>query len=551
MKKAKLFFLFDNPRPIPYTEIENPYHPDKGDAIMYTVLIADDEQNIREGLKCIVDWNALGFQICGETANGGDTLRFILNENPDLVLLDIRMPKMYGTEIIRSAREHGYTGEFIILSGYSDFAYAQTAIRYGAGCYLTKPIDEDELEAAVTEAAAGLDEERSRSENIALLKSRAKDVVLRELLTGSHSGPPAEIGDMNLSADTYQVVIYERPQDIPDGTDCSFAGLLKVTNKGNMTFDSIRDGETETILLKGGFALGKFRDFLAECEQEPPNTHTLWESAFLSYGRPVDSPEDIRISYGEALCLQKRRFFCMQGQRTLGFHELPNLTAAPALDHAVLQEYCRKLTDYLLSFNRGMVAETLFSLEELLCRTDDIDSVRLFLTDLYLSVKENINLTYATAQLPFPANADAISHIGGCRHLYDIIRYISETTEKIITATGTPSRSTVLDDILYYIDHNYRHNMKLESIAPLFGYNSAYLGKIFSRHFGENFNSYVDRKRIGHSKELLREKNLKVYEIAEAVGYKNVDYFHKKFKKYVGMSPAEYRKSLERPEDVH
>lgn len=99
---------------------------------METVLIADDEQNIREGLKYILDWEELGFEIVGEAANGDEVLSLILKQNPSLVLLDIRMPKMYGTDIIKIAREKGFKGKFIILSGYSDFTYAQIAIRYGA-----------------------------------------------------------------------------------------------------------------------------------------------------------------------------------------------------------------------------------------------------------------------------------------------------------------------------------------------------------------------------------------------------------------------------------
>ena len=103
---------------------------------METVLIADDEKNIREGLKCILDWESLGFHICGEASNGEDALSGILQNNPSLVLLDIRMPKLTGIDIIRIAREQGYEGKFIILSGYSDFAYAQTAIRYGVDFYI-------------------------------------------------------------------------------------------------------------------------------------------------------------------------------------------------------------------------------------------------------------------------------------------------------------------------------------------------------------------------------------------------------------------------------
>lgn len=160
---------------------------------METVLIADDEVNIREGLKIIIDWNELGFEICGEAANGEEALSAILEKNPSLVLLDIRMPKMYGTDLIRIARERGYKGRFIILSGYSDFTYAQTAIRYGVDFYITKPIDEDELSQAITKIKQGLEKEHAASQNIELLKNKAKDVILHEIVTGTYNTAEAAL----------------------------------------------------------------------------------------------------------------------------------------------------------------------------------------------------------------------------------------------------------------------------------------------------------------------------------------------------------------------
>ena len=85
------------------------------------VFIADDEAMIREGLKHIINWSDLGFTICGEASNGEDTLQAILTLNPDLVLLDIRMPRLEGTEIVRLARERNFTGNFIIISGFSEW----------------------------------------------------------------------------------------------------------------------------------------------------------------------------------------------------------------------------------------------------------------------------------------------------------------------------------------------------------------------------------------------------------------------------------------------
>lgn len=520
---------------------------------METVLIADDEQNIREGLKYILDWKQIGFEIIGETANGDDTLSFILKQNPSLVLLDIRMPKMYGTEIIKIARENGFKGKFIILSGYSDFTYAQTAIRYGASFYLTKPIDEDELLASVSKVKKELETEHSKLDNIQILKSKAKNVILHEIITGAYdfsvskSLTKNELEEMNLVADIYQVVIYEKFSTNPDDASYSFADLLKITNKGNHTFEHFKEDGNEVILLKGSFALSKFQNFLSHYEQNPPQPGSPLDSLFLAYGQPVNDLDKIYLSYEEASTLLQRSFFCIQGQHTLGFDELPEIQKQNMeITNDKADEYYNTLTEYLMAFNRKKVAETLFDLEEFVYNVkNDIVSVRLFLTDLYLRIKEKINHTYGSLEISFPTNGEAIDHIENCHYLYEIILFISEQTEKVFNASGNSFKSTnILDDIFYYIDHNFQNNIKLENIAPLFGYNSAYLGKIFTKTAGESFNSYIDHKRIDHSKELLKENRLKVYEISEKVGYKNVDYFHKKFKKYVGVSPAEYRKNI-------
>ena len=94
------------------------------------LFISDDEIDVREGIRYLLNWSELGFHICGEGKNGLDTLEQITRLMPDVVLLDIRMPKLSGLEVIKKAREQGFSGKFILLSGYSDFSYAQEAIRY-------------------------------------------------------------------------------------------------------------------------------------------------------------------------------------------------------------------------------------------------------------------------------------------------------------------------------------------------------------------------------------------------------------------------------------
>lgn len=517
---------------------------------MYTVFISDDEESIREGLKCIVDWEDIGFRICGEAGNGSDALSEILAKQPNLVLLDIKMPKMHGIDVIVAAREQGFTGKCILLSGYSDFGYAQTAIRYGVDYYLTKPIDEDELLQALNNVKEVLDQENLNDKYVNHYKLRAKNVILQDFFTNNTSEDnsalsPEDIRQLNLEADCYQAVIYENFNRKISDIAYNFADLLKITNKGNQTFEHIRLAQLDVILLKGSFALKKFQDFLGHYEKNPPQKGSPLDSLFIAYGRPVSLLPDIDSSYTEALSLINRRFFCLQGQHTLGYEELPNMhVKARTLSPESMQDYAFRLIDHLQTFNRKKVAETLFQLNEYLYNVkDSIPEIKLFLVDLYLQIKEKLNHIYNTIDIPFPTNSAIIDLIEKKYYLYEIIRYFSEQFEMIMNATGNSSRDSIIDDIIYYIDHNYQNNIKLEAIAPLFGYNSAYLGKIFSKTVGVNFNSYVDYIRINHSKELLIQNRLKVYEISEVIGYKNVDYFHKKFKKYVGISPAEFRKN--------
>ncbi len=222
---------------------------------METLLIADDEKNIRDGLKCILDWEALGFALCGDAANGEEALSIILKNNPSLVLLDIRMPRLTGIDIIRIAREQGYSGRFIILSGYSDFSYAQAAIRYGVEYYLTKPIDEDELLDAINTIRESIEQEHRKSDNIALYREKAKDVILHELVTGTWKRDgatglsSADFQSLELNAAVYQVVIYEKFGTTPAHKSYSFADMLSITNSGNHAFEHFeKDGKNERLL---------------------------------------------------------------------------------------------------------------------------------------------------------------------------------------------------------------------------------------------------------------------------------------------------------------
>lgn len=509
------------------------------------VLIADDEKIVLEGLKYIIDWNSLGFTICQTASDGEDALDKILSLKPDLVLMDIRMPKMNGIEVVQAAVEQGYTGKFIILSGVTDFKLAQTAMRYGVDFYLTKPIDEDELEQAVTTVYDLIQTETKNQNFYKQYRDKAKQGILQEIMENTCDYSKLDFNDLHLNANIYQVISYENYNQDYFYPTWNFADLMRVTNHDNNTFDIIELNQRKIILLKGDFAISKFEDLLSHY-RIAPQKGSPFDSVFLAYGQKVSRVRDIHISFADVCHLCDRRFFCEENQHIIGYETLYNTPENPThITRGMTPAYAEKFINFIQSHNQTLITETLRELSDTLrYSAEEITTIKHFLIDLYILVKQKIMQLYPNVDIPFLANASAIDLLERKYYLYEIIKFLAEQFDMWTHSVGFSSGENVMDEVLYYIHHNYKENLKLENIAPLFGYSSSYLGKVFSKKLGINFNSYVDQVRIDEAKKLLSQEALKVYEIAEQVGYSNVDYFHKKFKKYEGTSPAEYRKNL-------
>ena len=151
---------------------------------MFKVLIVDDEVFVRKGLQKLIPWEEFHFTIAGEAKHGGEALDMMRELSPDLVITDIMMPVLDGLGLIRSVKEEGEgtaDPEFIIISGYNEFKYAQQAIRYGVQDYILKPIDVKEMEETLVKLAGTIRKKRL----IALTKERfSRDGVLEMLLQG-------------------------------------------------------------------------------------------------------------------------------------------------------------------------------------------------------------------------------------------------------------------------------------------------------------------------------------------------------------------------------
>jgi two-component system response regulator YesN len=131
------------------------------------------------------------------------------------------------------------------------------------------------------------------------------------------------------------------------------------------------------------------------------------------------------------------------------------------------------------------------------------------------------------------------------RYLGDVIDAMINACLRISESLPLLSADSSFQRIISYVKNNYNEDLRLETLGQLFNYNCAYLGKRFKEYTGKNFHTYLDILRIEAAKEFLQNTEMKVYEISEAVGYSNTDYFYSKFKKYAGKSPLVFRKKDE------
>ena len=150
---------------------------------MLKVLIVDDEAVVRRGIMLGMDWAAMGCVVVGEAANGEEGLAAVERYSPNLIITDVRMPKMDGIEMMNRLREKGCRAHVIVLTAYSDFSYARSALQFGADDYLLKPFRDQELTAAIDKVRRKEREQTSLTpqETLPLVKGDKSKYVLQAL----------------------------------------------------------------------------------------------------------------------------------------------------------------------------------------------------------------------------------------------------------------------------------------------------------------------------------------------------------------------------------
>lgn len=500
---------------------------------MLNVLIIDDEPNVRLGLMKIISWEENGFNICGEGKDAEDGYDKIINLKPDIVLIDIKLPGKLGTDVIKEAREAGFGGKFIIVSGYSNFEYAKTAIKYGVKSYILKPIDEDELMELLRELKLEIENERLWKRDEKLLRyTKLKKIILDE---NEDVEEKIEISKEYLKYSRFQVVLISKITNYC--AESKFEELIKKKLCGYENIDIFKL-EGDTLLLFKDYnstrAIKVVEELKDKLDREMNN------DIFITVGIQVDNIIKVKYSYSDAKELLKNRFLLLErGIISRSDMKINN-------DNHIrleLNEVISRVYSYVEISDIEKLRGEFKSLEQLIIQERHLEQqIKALCIKIFLELKQKLINNYGAKEIDVINNQEIIENIYKKISLISIMDYLLENFMNISRQIGKTSSQNGIKKIINYINTNYYMDLKLETLAEIFNYNSSYLGKLFKNNVGENFNTYLDKIRIEKAKKFLAEDKAKVYEVSEKVGYKNIDYFYSKFKKYVGTSPLNYKK---------
>ena len=506
---------------------------------MLKVMIVDDEHYVREGLKYIIDWEANEFEICGDAKDGDEAYSKIQSIKPDIVLMDIQMSGKLGIDVIKEITEQDIDTKFIVITGYSDFEYAKRSIKYGVEEYLLKPIDEEELLNIVLKIKKDIENKNKKVDRDEKTEITLRQHILIQYMLNKEVIDYPEIKE-ELQSSRIQIALISN--------SLNKYNLENINRIEDIIQENIEDKEKVDIIKFGEKIVLVIRDININYSYKLLNNikknldNKIGGNNFIALGDEVTKLKDIYISYKSAIDLINDKFLFNKSEVISNF-KIKNEGIDLSIDE---KEILEKIFIYIEINQKEKIKENIYDFEKIIiAKRYREDEAKILITRALLEFKDKIKKDYKIKEEEIKLDNILIDEIYRKETLNDIINLLLEKLLDISNNISIASNNSSIKRIVKYVEKNYYKDLKLENLADIFNYNSAYLGKIFKSYTGESFNTYLDKVRIEEAKKLLIEENLKVYEVCDNIGYKNIDYFHSKFKKYVGISPLNYKKQKE------
>lgn len=524
---------------------------------MLRAVLADDEKKVILLMQKLIHWEKLGYEIVGTASDGLRALELVREKQPHLLITDIRMPGCDGIELIRRAKQLQPKLHFIVISGYRQFEYAQSALKYGVEDYLLKPLKQEELMGILLRLKEKLGEEATREYQLQKSGERRQHQLITALQQAAERQTPF------LTAQQAEV-----EYGVHFGAGCYLAALIKPDlSYADQTLDGYRimlqhaleivrrevqplaDEYAAAALWEGVAVLLYLREYRAveikQCftkirKEIEKQRDLFWGiRCTVCLGSRRESPEELAVSMREALWLDRDRLCRAQPWRDAESEE-PAFDERYQMDTAQKKRF-QEAAEYL--------DETRFQQE----LEDGYRTVTprkplngTMLEDWFHQVLEAcLYGMQQTAKVEERFVETMEENFWRCAAPQDILQLLREGIGgqiRRLSEEKSLRETRPITEAKRYIRQHYQETLRLEDVSSAVGFNATYFSVLFKKETGQNFMDYLTELRINKSKELLCSDALSVQDVAEQVGYRDLKYFSRLFKKTTGVSPSDYKK---------
>lgn len=518
---------------------------------MLKVLLVDDEIITIRMLQNLIDWKKYNLELVGYAEDGLKAAELFLAYEPDIVISDIRMPNMTGIELVRKIRAINKDTAFILISAYSDFSYVSEAMKIGCSDYILKPIDEQELDAALKKIVEKVSGQKEQKEIIEKGKWQSRNHALQSFMkTDSHlNNITNKRMDYPVNFENYRIVMiqpnyktideYANMQHIESIKISYLSLVIEEILKGyaHVLFDYEKDA---WVVLLTDIAQDQL---LALSKQFKEKLREQFEvNIVVCFSDVIHELESLPLHYTKIKLLSRYSFY-VGSEDILGYGYNCNEN----------------------KFNQTRGQDLVNDMEEALIGNDRIKAEKVLNEVFYLSKKinpESLNLVYDMCyqivviikklileksnqteemNVILKLNYDDLQHY---KSVESFKRFMWETVDLVLTQIDEKKEkySEIVEEGIHILKESYNENLSLDAICMEISVSKNYFSYLFKREVGISVWTYLTELRLDKAKKLLKETNLKNYEVSSQVGYENPSYFSMLFKSYESMTPSEYRK---------
>lgn len=512
------------------------------------LLIADDEKLTREGIISSIDWTALGVSEIYQADDGIHGLELAKNIQPDIILSDVRMPRLDGIEMASRLKELFPNINIIFMSGYSDKEYLKAAIKLKAISYVEKPIVPDEIREAVLEA---LKNKQQIEENTDTRKEHRRfatsSLATRLIYPGAASENELKEEFKKLSLNLHEnacfhTMIFSFKNPISQTANHTLTSFYMQFHEflESHRLSEIHGIKQERFLIYHFFGHAPSNEQLKLFAMTASKmASVLGNDFFIVIGKKVSGISNIYDSYNSAVIQLQSSFYHPYGSWFIYENETTDISTT--MPFSISMDEFRNL----LNQKNPKAMEMVKSIYETLLYHKNVIPNQV--KDLYYQMFSSLQEAYHILQIPVPEQkvnfSTSFEQFFGCETIFELNQLlVQELNLFFAQADSTREESSPVTAIKSFIaSHYHDESLSIKDISEHVFLSTSYICTLFKNEAGQTLNQYITKYRIEKAKKLLADPRNKISDISAKVGYNDGNYFGKTFKKIVGVSPTEYR----------